>query len=353
MQGIGSRSRAKRRASWWALAAVAALLVEGCGSATPAVAPTAPPSITPPASVAPTLMLAPSPVLTPSPRVTVPIETTSAGSPTATASGPSPTVGTGSSPGPSGSVAGAVSIVARDFFYSAPTTVSSGLVPVSLENQGKEPHQAQLVHLHAGKTLRELAAAAQDATGVALFAIADVAGGPNVVAPGGTDTTVQTLEAGDYGILCFVRGADGVPHVTKGMLGGFTVASAATGDAPPATEADVTLKTLSIGVAESLSAGSHSFRITNIGNEPHELGLVRLAAGRAFADAVASAKGTDSGPPPWTNVGGISGLSAGTRGYVAFETLQTGTYVAMCLMPDAATSKPHAALGMMTTVEVP
>ncbi len=46
-----------------------------------------------------------------------------------------------------------------------------------------------------------------------------------MAAPGGEDEEVVTfdVEAGDYGAVCFISGADGQPHAALGMAVPFTV----------------------------------------------------------------------------------------------------------------------------------
>jgi hypothetical protein len=45
-------------------------------------------------------------------------------------------------------------------------------------------------------------------------------------------------------------------------------------------------------------------------------------------------------------VGGVEALDIGQRQWLP-TTLQPGNYVAVCFIPDPATGKPHAALGML------
>jgi hypothetical protein len=48
----------------------------------------------------------------------------------------------------------------------------------------------------------------------------------------------------------------------------------------------------------------------------------------------------------------MQGLNPGSSGYPALN-LQPGTYAAICLIPDPASGKPHAALGMAKDFTVP
>jgi hypothetical protein len=224
---------------------------------------------------------------------------------------------------------------------------------VTLRNIGAEPHQAQLVRLRGDKTLKDLAAAVADPSGARLFEIVDVTGGPEAIGPAQSQTTMQTLDAGLYGILCLVRGPDGVPHVAKGMLGGFSVTGPDTGNAPPAADLDVTATEFSYTLPATLSSSPHTLKLTNSGQQAHELLLAKLDAGKSLNDAIASITGPAGGKPPWTEVGGIGALAPGATAYVTWDALPAGRYVAMCFIPDPGTGKPHAAIGMITKVDVP
>jgi hypothetical protein len=43
-------------------------------------------------------------------------------------------------------------------------------------------------------------------------------GGPNPREIGDTSSSTVALEPGNYALLCFVPGPDGIPHVAKGMV---------------------------------------------------------------------------------------------------------------------------------------
>jgi hypothetical protein len=45
---------------------------------------------------------------------------------------------------------------------------------------------------------------------------------------GWIDFDASPLEAGDYALVCFIPGDDGIPHVAQGMIAGFTVSGSGT-----------------------------------------------------------------------------------------------------------------------------
>jgi len=88
--------------------------------------------------------------------------------------------------------------------------------------------------------------------------------------------------------------------------------------------------------------------------QAHELGLARLSEGTSLNEAIDYIiKGNGDTPPPWTAAGGIGALAPGSTGYLTLDGLAPGRYVAMCFINDPGTGKPHAALGMITKVDVP
>jgi hypothetical protein len=121
----------------------------------------------------------------------------------------------------------------------------------------------------------------------------------------------------------------------------------------PAGDAAVALQDFAFVGLESLTAGKHTISVTNKGPQPHEAGIIKLAEGKTAADIVAAFNSTEApaGPPPWTDVGGIGGLSVGEASTMDVD-LPAGSYAFICFVPDAATGKPHAALGMVGAFSV-
>src|SRR5690606_25252353 len=123
--------------------------------------------------------------------------------------------------------------------FDAPAEVTAGAQRLSLRNTGAEPHHAQLFRLADDATISDLVPVLEGGDPAALTALGSFAGGTGVVDPGGTSRAdaVVDLEAGRYGLLCFIPDADGRPHYLAGMARELRV-SAATGSAEPAPPAD-------------------------------------------------------------------------------------------------------------------
>jgi uncharacterized cupredoxin-like copper-binding protein len=249
-----------------------------------------------------------------------------------------------------------ITIHAVDFSYNAPTQIQSGLVTVTMINDGHEDHQAQLARLNDGVTMDQLMAALQKSPEDALPLVA-LAGGPNVIAPGQKQTVTVNLSAGNYVLLCFVSGSDNVPHLAKGMVAPLTVAAtpgnasgAPAAVAEPQSTGSVSLQDFAIAVPDKVQAGSQVWKVTNNGPEPHEFGLVRMEDGKTAQDFQAFMQ-NPNGQPPFSSVGGLGALAPNTSGWVNLD-LKPGTYVALCFVPDPKTGKSHAELGMVTSFTV-
>ena len=272
-----------------------------------------------------------------------------------------------------------VTLQAEDFKFSGPSEVGAGLVTLTLVNNGEEPHHAQLVKLNEGVTMDDFEAALQNPDPSALFAAVTFTGGPPTTPPGEEHTVVVRLDPGDYVVLCFIAGDDGVPHLAKGMVFPFTVTGEDSGAPDPTADAEATLLDYEIEMPDTLPAGESTLQVTNQGDEPHQLAILKLAPGMSadtliaimmaseeategtpeatpdggemdHASPVASPEGEGMELPPFSEAGGIQVLSPGLTGWAVLD-LEPGDYVAVCFVPNAE-GVPHAALGMVKAFTV-
>jgi len=186
---------------------------------------------------------------------------------------------------------------------------------------------------------------------------------------------ILDLEPGQYVALCFVESPDGVPHLAKGMVQSFEVASG--GTPPAATEpqaaSTVVLRDFTFELPAQIAAGPQVWEVVNEGPQPHEIALLKLAEGVApeqvqgmivgpsaspeadheMASPAAAPQGSPAaaGPPPFEPVGGMQALASGLRGWIVLD-LEPGYYLAVCFVPDPASGQPHAELGMVASFSV-
>lgn len=261
-----------------------------------------------------------------------------------------------------------VAVTAADFSFSLPETIAGGLTRLQLTNSGQDSHHLQFVKLNQGvsqqqfqDTLQETLQAFPQEGEAALgriFQIVAFAGGPSGIGPGGQSEAVVDLQAGDYVLLCFIAGADGIPHLAKGMVQPLTV-TAPPSDRPtePVALATVGLEDFAFtGVPATLSEGTTTLKVTNQGQEPHEMTVLRLEginAQQALEILTAPPGGeAPSGPPPFKDAGGFQAIMPGQSGWATLD-LQAGEYIVLCFVPSPANEfAPHLALGMITSITV-
>jgi len=243
-----------------------------------------------------------------------------------------------------------MTIVAADYNFTAPDEVPAGLMTVHLVDNGSEMHHVAFVKLNDGKTMADVAKALK-AQGPPPAWMVDH-GGVNPPHPGGgMASATQTLEPGNYALLCFIPSADGVPHFAKGMVRPLTVTASSGPDAAAPT-ADIVMKLADYTFTPStpLTAGKHTIRIENGATQSHELFLVRLAPGKKMSDLPAWAAKME-GPPPVIPMGGVTAMPPNMVSYITVD-LTPGDYGFICFLPDAKDGKPHFTHGMIQQFHV-
>ncbi|HYW49115.1 MAG TPA: hypothetical protein VE861_00845 [Gemmatimonadaceae bacterium] len=240
-----------------------------------------------------------------------------------------------------------VNIVASDYAYEAPDTITAGLVTLQLVNKGPEMHHVQLFRLTGGKTFADLAAGMKSMKPDApLPPWMELLAGPNVPGSAEGQQVTQELAPGAYALVCVIPDSKGVPHFALGMMRPLTVISATGPTATvPTADVQVTMSDYAWDVTPVITAGKHVVRLENTAAQPHEMLLVKLEKGKTAADFVQWTQ-TMMGPPPAAPMGGTSGMQKGTVAYVPVD-LPAGEYAMICFLPDAKDGKPHIAHGMV------
>jgi hypothetical protein len=242
-----------------------------------------------------------------------------------------------------------VTIRTRDFAFLAPDSFRAGPVTIHLVNEGTQLHHVWMIRLAGGHTLDE-AFAAYKTTGK-LPAWATEFGGPNTPRPaGGESNATVVLEPGSYVMACLIPGADGVPHVMKGMVRPFTVTPSAAEARTPRADAVVLLEDFAFTFSHSLRPGKQVIEIRNVGHQSHELVLVKLVRGKTAHDVISSIEhpGVEQAGVP---VGGVTPMSVGQTNWISVD-LEPGSYALICFVPDAADGKPHFMHGMTKEFDV-
>lgn len=348
-------------------AAAGAAILNACGG-TSAPTSTVGPTAAAPTTVAPTTGAAsaaaatrPASAASASPAVAASAAVTAAASPAAAGSATAPRTASSATAGTvttSGSAAAGTAnaatiptlmIEAFDFGYRTVGSVPAGVTMVQMKNTGKETHQGSLLKLNDGVSFDQLVAAVTGNQN-AIFGLTTFIGGPGEVDAGGTSTAILDLKPGLHVIVCFIPSPnDMVPHLAKGMILPLMVTAAPANSTVklPTTLGTIMLKDFAFEVpAGQVLAGKSLYTATNVGKQPHEVNILRLADGKQAADVTNFFAGTPMGPPPFTSVGGITAMNPGVSGIFALD-LTPGNYVMTCNVPDPMSGKAHLLLGMI------
>jgi hypothetical protein len=240
-----------------------------------------------------------------------------------------------------------VSFTAREFAFDGPDTISAGLTMFHLSSTGQEIHHVQLIRLEEGKTVADFQTAVKAGGPPPAWAVPY--GGVNPLI-GGTSVATQMMEPGNYAVVCFVEGADHVPHIAKGMMKPLTVTGTITNTAEPTADVTLSLSDYTFTLSKPLAAGKQTIKVENAAAQPHEVVLVRLEPGKTMAD-LAKWAGEMKGPPPGKPIGGIPAFMKGKTAYFDAD-LTPGDYGMICFVPDVKDGKIHAQHGMMTQFKI-
>lgn len=241
--------------------------------------------------------------------------------------------------------------------------VPAGLVKIRFANTGTMNHQAQLFRLNPGVSYAKFLADVQSSNPFSAFLVDSTAdGGVAVTGPHSESTVWEPLQGGTYAVVCLVTGSDGIPHFDKGMVAELTVAGHKSTQQLAAVHPAgyvagvVTAHDMTYTIPSVIRDGAlYRYKDTDAA-DTHELTFGRLLPGKTVADAKAwfdsfATPGGPVGPAPFVYDGGFGGVLPGGGGWLRAD-LKPGNYVAFCLVPDAATGLPHAALGMVAGFKV-
>ena len=233
-----------------------------------------------------------------------------------------------------------LTITATEYAYKLSGKPSPGNVEFVFDNAGVELHMTIVFQLKPGVTAKQLEAAFSSNDDSAFPKImagngAPVDGTPSVLSPKQSTTTVASLKAGHYGIVCFVPAPDGMEHVLHGMAKVFDVSGSKSTYKPPSDGvAAVSISDTAITLPSSGLPKSGWVKVTNTGSTNRDFTLAKLAPGVTFAQADADFNSFfesgkfPSGSAPATIPGGISGISPGSSAYILVTT-EAGNWAAL------------------------
>jgi hypothetical protein len=236
-----------------------------------------------------------------------------------------------------------VHVTATDYAFQAPDTLPSGVTTFHLMNEGKEPHHVVLLKLPFADLQKVNLAGPPPPDLVVL-------GGPNAAPPGGTAEATVDLIPGSYTMVCLIPGADGKPHMMRGMARPLVVTQGSSTAAMPVADITVKLTDYAFEVTGPLTAGRHVVRVEDAGPQMHELVFVKLEPGKTVQQMVAWLEKPE-GPPPGSLVNGAAPMTVGVVNTTTVD-LSAGDYGLICFVSDSKDRKPHFAHGMIKQITV-
>ena len=251
---------------------------------------------------------------------------------------------------PTAPPASEVTITATEYtFEPSARRIAAGRVRLTLDNRGEEPHQVQLGLVEPGTTADSFYRTFHEQGPGAAEKLLRWQTGVNGVEPGEKGTVVGDLQPGQYLMICFVPGHDGVSHIDKKMIVPVEVVPGGEPVAEPAAEGEIVLEDYAIDIPGGFD-GSGTFAVRNSGPADHELILMRYEPGKTLADLVAWSDGGMKGTPPITYTSGVGTIPHGETSWVDLD-LDPGAYIALCVI-TGPTGQPHALMGMTAEFEI-
>ena len=251
---------------------------------------------------------------------------------------------------PTAPPASEVTITATEYTFEPSTRrIAAGRVRLTLDNQGDEPHQVQLGLVEPGTTADSFHRTFHEQGPGAAEKLLRWQTGVNGVEPGEKGTVVGDLKPGQYLMICFVPGHDGVSHIDKKMIVPVEVVPGGEPVAEPTAEGEIVVEDYAIDLPEGFD-GKGTFAVRNRGPADHELILMRYKPGKGLADLVAWSEAGTKGTPPVVYTSGVGTIPRGETSWVDLD-LAPGRYIALCVI-TGPTGQPHALMGMTKEFEI-
>jgi hypothetical protein len=232
-------------------------------------------------------------------------------------------------------------------------TVPAGLVHVTFRNRGRDPHALGIWRLNDGVTFERFR---RRANGDGAIDLVSPRGGVAQLDPGRTWEMTTQLRPGLYGVVDYAGDDPGQKsNMERGMIASLRVTPAQhRAEAPPQAAVSVTLDDFAFRGLPTTFSTDAVLDVRSRGHEGHEVNLIRLAPDKTMADVRSALKQFLAGndvEPPGEVVELLGPVATGWRGWIK-PHLAPGRYAALCLMPDSATGKVHAELGMVSSFTV-
>jgi hypothetical protein len=181
-----------------------------------------------------------------------------------------------------------VEIIARDAAYEAPEEFPAGWQQVTLTNGSNAQRNVQFFRINPGISLDELAGALTSGE-YPVPRLVQFSGGLGTVPPGGKQVSVLELQEGNYVMASLVHDWYLVPRVPPGVYKLFRVVPAppvAAAALPQRDDGELLMLDYSYKLP-TMNAGQHTYKLVNVGADPHEILIRQILPGKTLADSIA------------------------------------------------------------------
>jgi hypothetical protein len=241
--------------------------------------------------------------------------------------------------------------------FTVPSTLKGGLVRLTVTNDGKAPHSAQLILFQGNHTRQEvLKALASNNNKAPSWLRAE--GGVGQVPPGTTATADVNLPAGNYFVGDFLGG--------PGPTGppGYAEFKATAGEDGTLPGTPTTVDAASTGkdryewkISGSLKSGTNAITFKSEGKDAlHFVGAFRVTGNPSLAEIKKFLASQQNGPPPkfvdQSTFDSTAILDGGKEQTTPLRLSKPGTYVLFCPLTDRDGGKSHDQEGLLKKIEV-
>ena len=256
-----------------------------------------------------------------------------------------------------------LSLTATGKGYAGPKAVQAGHVQVNLKNASKSVVDIGFFRLRPGVTDAQFKAAllpvllstnkAKDSD-YHLSKIADVLGGTVNALPGGSASAVVHLTPGRYIIAStFIDEATHKAALMNGYFQPLTVTGPLLSNPPKPADYALKMVDYRFELPASVTPGTHTWYLSNAGQELHFALFAKLLPGKTLKDVMAAMMGgPEVGPPPMDFEHAIfsPALTSGQAQNLSLN-LSAGTYAVMCFV-KSKNGVEHAQMGMLQELRV-
>jgi hypothetical protein len=234
--------------------------------------------------------------------------------------------------------------------YTAPKTAKGGVTTVKLTNDGKKPHEAQLLRIEGDHTPQDVFKAIQDDKKKNEWLRAE--GGVGRVPPGGSGSATVLLKPGRFMVADLSE--EGPPA--------YTLVEVTAGPSGSLPTTDTTVTAAEVGdhkykweISGPLKSGQSTITFKSEGKEAlHFVGAARLS-GKASKKQVEKALAEEGPPPKFIDEKSFysTAILDGEKSEVTqFSFSKPGKWVLFCPLPDRGQDVPHTKQGLVEIVDV-